>query len=81
MEPAAGEVADHRSPGHRLLKTNLGDPNPMIDLDNLLSKCERTVDFAAVQLRNLVGGAPGPFPDVHAEREVDAQRRGVDELV
>ena len=53
----------------------------MIDLDNLVAKCERTVDFAAVQLRNLIGGAPGPFPDVHAEREVDAQRRGVDELV
>jgi len=26
----------------------------MIDLDNLQSKCERTVDFAAGQLRNLV---------------------------
>ena len=34
----------------------------MIDLDNLLSKCERTVDFAAVQLRNLVEAHPDYFP-------------------
>ena len=34
----------------------------MIDLDNLLSKCERTVDFAAVQLRNLLEAHPDYFP-------------------
>ena len=34
----------------------------MIDLDNLLSKCERTVDFAAVQLRNLIEAHPDYFP-------------------
>ena len=34
----------------------------MIDLDNLQSKCERTVDFAAEQLRNLVEAHPDHFP-------------------
>ena len=34
----------------------------MIDLDNLQSKCERTVDFAAGQLRNLVEAHPDHFP-------------------
>ena len=34
----------------------------MIDLDNLQSKCERTVDFAAGQLRHLVEAHPDHFP-------------------
>ncbi|MDE0143991.1 MAG: glycoside hydrolase family 88 protein [Caldilineaceae bacterium] len=34
----------------------------MIDLDNLQAKCERTVDFAAGQLRNLVEAHPDHFP-------------------
>lgn len=34
----------------------------MIDLDNLIAKCERTVDFAAVQLRNLIEAHPDHFP-------------------
>ena len=34
----------------------------MINHDNLISKCERTVEFAAKQLRNLVEAHPDYFP-------------------
>ena len=34
----------------------------MIDHDNLIAKCERTVEFAAKQLRHLVEAHPDFFP-------------------
>ncbi len=44
-------------------------------------KCEQAMDFAGEQVRNLIEAHPDYFPMYTAERQVEARRRSLDQLV